>query len=100
MFTKVIIISLFGLFAIASVTACTKNEQKEEQKKVNHVQQDVITMTLTGSTKSPDPILVKVLALEKKGILSNVVVMESFPVQIRVTGPRNVINELASISNK
>lgn len=47
-----------------------------------------------GSAEHPDPILEKVINLEKKGILKNVIIMESFPVQIRVTGPKDVIESL------
>jgi len=49
---------------------------------------------IIGSAEHPDLVLEKVIDLEKKGILKNVIVMESFPVQIRVTGPKDVIENL------
>ncbi|MCK5831405.1 MAG: hypothetical protein KAH20_14005 [Methylococcales bacterium] len=59
-----------------------------------------MSTTLTGTAKYPDSLLIKVLALEKKGILRGVVVMESFSVQIKIIDPRRVINELISMSHK
>ena len=53
-----------------------------------------------GSAEHPDPVLEKVRYLEKKGVLRNIVVMESFPVQIRVTGPKMVIEELQKMPRK
>ncbi len=49
---------------------------------------------VVGSAVSPDPVLEKVRELEKAGIVKDVVVMESFPVQIRLRAPRKVIDEL------
>ena len=63
-------------------------------------QEEVVTATIHGSAESPDPILAKVLELEEKGVLTIVVIMESFPVQIEVTGPRKVIDELESMPRK
>jgi hypothetical protein len=53
--------------------------------------QDMISTVIVGSAESPDPILERVMELEEDGILENVIVMESFPVQIRLTGPRYII---------
>lgn len=96
MFTKLIITFLFGFFTVFSFTACSK----EEPNKANSIHQDVVTATIAGSKESPDPVLLKVQVLEKKGILTNVAVMESFPVEIKVTGPKNVINELKRMPRK
>lgn len=49
---------------------------------------------IVGSAESPDPVLDKVRELEKAGVVKDVVVMESFPVQIRLRAPRKVIDEL------
>jgi len=49
---------------------------------------------IIGSAEHPDPILEMVRDLEKNGILRDVMVMESFPVQIRVTGSKSVIERL------
>jgi len=49
---------------------------------------------IVGSAESPDPVLAKVKELEKIGVVQDVVVQESFPVQIRLRAPRTVIDEL------
>ena len=49
---------------------------------------------IVGSAESPDPVLAKVMALEKSGVVKDVVVQESFPVQIRLRAPKKVIDEL------
>ena len=53
-----------------------------------------------GSAEHPDPVLDRVQDLEKQGILTNVIIMESFPVQIKVAGPKNVIKELQEMPRK
>ncbi len=55
---------------------------------------------IIGSAEHPDPVLERVRDLEKKGVLRSVIVMESFPVQIRVTGPKMVIEELQKMPRK
>lgn len=52
---------------------------------------------IIGSAESPDPVLTKVMALEKSGVVKDVVVQESFPVQIRLRAPRQVIDDLNKI---
>lgn len=49
---------------------------------------------IVGSAQSPDPVLAKVMELEKSGAVKDVVVQESFPVQIRLRAPKKVIEEL------
>ncbi|WP_157480829.1 MULTISPECIES: hypothetical protein [unclassified Lysobacter] len=52
------------------------------------------TALIVGSAETPDPVLAKVMELEKNGVVKDVVVQESFPVQIRLRAPRKVIDEL------
>ena len=52
---------------------------------------------IIGSAESPDPVLTRVMALEKSGVVKDVAVQESFPVQIRLRAPRKVIDELNQI---
>lgn len=61
---------------------------------------ELVTKVITGSAETPDPILVKVRELERGGVLKNVRVMESFPVQIAVTGPGKVIEKLEKMPRK
>ncbi|VAX06881.1 hypothetical protein MNBD_ALPHA03-173 [hydrothermal vent metagenome] len=56
-----------------------------------------INFTMIGSAETPDPVLEKVLELEKKGLIWNVIIMESFPVQIQLTAPQDIIDMLKSI---
>lgn len=60
-------------------------------------QEPLESALIIGSAESPDPVLVKVMALEKAGVVKDVVVHESFPVQIRLRAPRKVIDELNGI---
>ncbi len=60
-------------------------------------QQPLESALIIGSAESPDPVLAKVMALEKAGVVKDVVVQESFPVQIRLRAPRKVIDELNGI---
>ncbi len=57
----------------------------------------LIEAAIIGSAESPDPILERVLKLEKEGLVSNVVVMESFPVQIHLRTTQQIIDELKSM---
>jgi hypothetical protein len=52
---------------------------------------------IIGSAESPDPVLTRVIELEKSGVVKDVVVNESFPVQIRLRAPKQVIDELNKI---
>lgn len=60
-------------------------------------QEPLESALIIGSAESPDPVLVKVMALEKAGVVKDVVVHESFPVQIRLRAPKKVIDELNRI---
>ncbi|MEN4903687.1 hypothetical protein [Luteimonas sp. TWI1416] len=53
--------------------------------------------TIAGSAESPDPVLERVQALERRGVVKDVVIQESFPVQIRLRAPREVIDELEAM---
>lgn len=52
---------------------------------------------IIGSAESPDPVLARVAELERSGVVKDVVVQESFPVQIRLRAPKKVIDELNQI---
>ena len=95
MFTKIVFLVLLGMTSISFMGCST-----EQTLSANRDQEEIVSATVIGSFESPDPILVKVRELEQQGVLNNVVVMESFPVQIRVTGPRSVINDLKSMPRK
>jgi ACR3 family arsenite efflux pump ArsB len=62
--------------------------------------QEWITAIIVGSAESPDPVLVWVKQLEREGRVRDVIVMESFPVQIRLTAPQHIIDELKATRRK
>lgn len=84
---KYLLISFFTLVC----SGCTQVDDKPD---------DIISATIIGSAEYPDPVLVRVNELAKQGIISDVKVMESFPVQVRLTGPFDVIKELELIPRK
>ena len=47
---------------------------------VSSCKSQLIDTVIIGSAETPDPVLEKIIELEKNGIISNVIVMESFPV--------------------
>jgi len=53
--------------------------------------------TIIGSAEAPDPVLTRVQELEKSGVVKDVVIRESFPVQIQLTASRKTIDELNKI---
>jgi len=59
--------------------------------------EEFIDVTITGSAETPDPVLERVLELERKGIISNVIIMESFPVRIRMKATQKIIDELEAM---
>ena len=68
--------------------SCTLSSAQED---------NLIETVIIGSAESPDPVLQRVLELEKAGLVSGVQVMESFPVQIRLRTTQEIIEELESI---
>ncbi len=82
---KIPVITCLLILGFVGVTSgCTNSEELKD-------------VLIIGSAEHPDPVLEKVIDLEKKGIIKNVIVMELFPVQIRATGPKNVIENLQKI---
>jgi len=57
----------------------------------------LIKTMIRGSTEYPDPILQKVLALEKEGVLFNLSILESFPLQIHFEATQKIINEVKAV---
>jgi hypothetical protein len=61
---------------------------------------NLIDALIIGSAESPDPVLERVTELEKKGMVKDVVVLESFPLQIHLKATKEVIEELKKIPRK
>ena len=85
---KPIFISILMLLAACSL------DNKQPTKPVAVDQEPLESALIVGSAESPDPVLARVMALEQSGMVKDVVVQESFPVQIRLRAPRRVIDEL------
>ena len=60
----------------------------------------LITTTIPGSAETPDPVLEKVRELEQKGLVTDVVIMESFPVQIQIQATQKIIDLLQALPRK
>jgi uncharacterized membrane protein YiaA len=82
-FVLCVFVSLFGC-DIADKSMDDKNNQ-------------LIDVLIMGSAESPDPVLKRVIELEKSGVVKEVVVLESFPVQIHLKATKEIIDELNSI---
>ena len=59
--------------------------------------ENLIDALIIGSAESPDPILNKVRELERDGLVKDVVVLESFPLQIHLQATKEIIEELDKI---
>ncbi len=81
--------SIALIAALTLLTGCGLDGNRTAQ-----AQAPLESATIVGSAESPDPVLAKVMELEKRGVVKDVVVQESFPVQIRLRAPKAVIDEL------
>ena len=82
----------FTLAALILLTGCTPDEK---QPAMNN--EPMERTMIVGSAESPDPVLTKVMELEKSGVVKDVVVLESSPVQIHLSAPKKIIEELNQI---
>lgn len=83
---------IFFVATLAFLTSCgMTNEQ------TTMLSDTMERALIVGSAETPDPVLTRVMELEKTGIVQDVVVQESFPVQIRLLAPKKVIDELNTI---
>ena len=80
--------------AILMLLSACSLDNKQPTKPAAVAPEPLESALIVGSAESPDPVLAKVMALEKSGVVKDVVVQESFPVQIRLRAPRKVIDEL------
>lgn len=89
-------VATFVLIVLVSGnTGCATTEDVGDR-----VDEAWVTAVIMGSAESPDPVLVWVEHLEREGKVRDVAVMESYPVQIRLTGPRHIIEELKVAKRK
>ena len=83
---------IFTLAALILLTGCVPDEN---QTAINN--EPMEHTMIVGSAESPDPVLTKVKELEKSGVVKDVIVLESFPVQIQLRAPKKIIEELNKI---
>ena len=83
---------IFTLAALILLTGCVPDEN---QTAINN--ENMERTMIVGSAESPDPVLTKVKELEKSGVVKDVIVLESFPVQIQLRAPKKIIEELNKI---
>lgn len=61
------------------------------------LEEEFIDATIIGSAEAPDPVLERILELKRQGAISNVIIMESFPVQIQLKATQKTIAELEAM---
>lgn len=83
-------ISIIGTLAFVLLSGCSASGEHAIEKKQDAMQSALII----GSAESPDPVLERVQMLERQGIVKDVVVLESFPLQIRLRAPARIIEQL------
>lgn len=83
---------IFTLAALILLTGCVTDE-KQTAMNTETMERTLII----GSAESPDPVLTKIMELEKSGVVKDVVVLESFPAQIHLRAPKKIIDEINKI---
>jgi hypothetical protein len=88
-------VSIIFCMLSALLIGCTTDKGEDGISSIEYVPAYIV-----GSAENPDPVLERVLELERQGLIINLFVMESFPVQIKFDAPRKVIEELEFILRK
>ncbi len=89
-------ISLLFFLASFLLTGCSYSSQSIKPKEPSALKMK--EALVIGSAESPDPVLQRVQQLVRKGVVKDVVVFESFPVQIQLKASQAIINELNNMS--
>lgn len=79
------------ILLIVFLSACeiVKNEELEWQR-----------IMIRGTTMTPDPVLLEVQRLEQLGEVKNVVILESYPLQIWLSADSMTIEKLQALSER
>jgi hypothetical protein len=91
---------MFAVAAVLAFAGCTTDHNRTGATLSAAPSQSSEPMEralIIGSAETPDPVLARVRELEKEGLVKDVVVQESFPLQIRLTASRKTIDELNKI---
>ena len=84
-------LSAILIIVMLVLTGCASGTAKES---VN------VTQQFMGTDIPNDPILRQVRELEQQQVLTDVIVSESFPVQVTATGPKNVLSCLSNLDGR
>lgn len=90
----------FALAILLASVSCTTGQNRSDVPPLATPSQNSGPMEralIIGSAETPDPVLARVRELEKDGAVKDVVVFESFPLQIRLSAPKTIIDELNKI---
>lgn len=91
--------TLLTTWLITAVTGCALSHEPAHEPVAEHSELEV-TRQFTGTTLSPDPVIMQVLELAESGILTDVRMTRSLPAQIIATGPENVLTCISSTSGR
>lgn len=83
---------IFTLVTLMVLASCVT-----DKKPLNMNDEPMERALIIGSAEFPDPVLTRIRELEKGGVVQDVVVLESFPVQIHLRAPRKILDELKQI---
>jgi hypothetical protein len=83
--------------AVAGLVACAAPPSSPAEADAEAAWQPAL---LRGSAETPDPVLARVRELERAGVVRDVVVHESFPVQIRLRASAQTLAELQALPRK
>jgi hypothetical protein len=91
---------IFALAVVLASAGCTTNHNRTDAPLLATPAQSNEAMEralIIGSAETPDPVLTRIRELEKNGVVKDVVVFESFPLQIRLSAPKTVIDQINKI---
>jgi hypothetical protein len=91
---------IFALAILLASASCTTGQNRTDVPALATPSQNSEPMEralIIGSAETPDPVLTRIRELEKNGVVKDVVVLESFPLQIRLSAPKTIIDDLNKI---
>ena len=91
--------TLLTIWLISTVTGCALSHEPAHEP-VAELSELEVTRQFTGTTLSPDPVIMQVLELAESGILTDVRMTRSLPAQIIATGPENVLACISSANSR
>jgi hypothetical protein len=86
------------IFILATLIVFTSCVTDAKQTDMTH--EPMERALIIGSAEFPDPVLTRVRTLEQSGVVKDVVVLESFPVQIHLQAPKKILDELKKMPRR